>query len=204
MLVYSFYNKAINDCLFGGNRRGSYKESALVKPKYFKKCYAFGWCLNCYSRLSVPSSVSHFYARTNLTLQTDLAERHWYFTLETKQFTSQVLLIITYCISRQTRCSLAVLFCSKTSKYTLSDCNFYFLFSNHFNILDFCPKFNSCGDYFHVCITNAGVTIKQLSVSLCLLHLASFIWHLILKPVSRSYFILIILGRGKNWFIFYC
>lgn len=165
-----------------------------MNPKYFKQCYAFGWHLNCYSRLSESSSVSHFYAHTNLALQIDLAERNCYFILVTKKFTSQILLIITYCIARQTRCSLAVLFCSKTSNYTLSDCNFYFLFSNHFNILDFCPKFNSCGDYFHVCITKCRSNYKT---ALCLLHLAPFIWHLILKPVSQSYSILAILGRRK-------
>lgn len=143
------------------------------------------------------SSVSHFYAHTNLALQTDLAGRHWYFILVTKQFTSQILQIIAIisCIAGQMRCSLAALFCSKTSKYTLSDCNFYFLFSNHFNILDFCPKFNSCGDYFHVCITKCRSNYKT---ALCLLHLAPFILHLILKPVSQSYFILAILGRRKK------
>lgn len=144
------------------------------------------------------SSVSHFYAHTNLALQTDLAGRHWYFILVAKQFTSQILLIIaiTYCIAGQMRCSLAVLSCSKTSKYTLSDCNFYFLFSNHFNILDFCPIFNSCGDYFHVCITKCSSNYKT---ALCFLHLAPFILHLILKPVSQSCFILAILrGEAKK------
>lgn len=117
-----------------------------------------------------------------------------------KQFTPQILLINTYHIAGQMRCSLAVLFCSQTSKYTLSDCNFYFLFSNHFNILDFCPKFNSCGDYFHVCITKCRSNYKT---ALCLLHLAPFILHLILKPLSQSYFILAILGEEKSCLIFY-
>lgn len=131
-------------------------------------------------------------------MQTDLAERYQYFIVVTKQFTSQILLIITCCITRQMRCSLAVLFFSKTSKYTLT-VTFIFSFQITLIFLTFIQNSIAVGIISMFALQNAGVTVKQL---LSLLHLAPFIWHLILKPVSQSYFSLAILGGKECCFIF--